>query len=98
MGASLCPIELSRVAADVLASLKASDGQRVAVALTALRRQAWPEAKGVSAKGFIEARTSGFRLVYRFDRDRIKVALLARMTDWHARETPRLGLRDDPDY
>ena len=97
MGGSLCPIELSRAAADVLASLKASDGQRVAAALTALRREAWPEAKGASAKGFIEARAGSFRLIYRFDRDRIKVALLARMTDWRPRETPRLGLRRDLD-
>jgi hypothetical protein len=59
--------------------------------------QGWTEAKGTSARDFIEARAGGYRFLYRFDRDRIKVALLARMADAHPRETPRLGLADDFD-
>ena len=70
----------------------------MAAALTMLRRKDWAPAKGTPARDFIEARAGEFRLVYRFDRDCIKVALLARMSDSRPRETPRLGLvreRDD---
>jgi hypothetical protein len=73
------------------------EGQRVAAALQALRRKEWPSANGVSARRFIEERAGDFHILYRFDRDRIKVALLARMTDWHARETPHLDLGRDAD-
>jgi hypothetical protein len=81
----------------VLASLRPRDGQRVAVALDALRRKDWTKAKGTSARDFIEARAGGYRFLYRFDRDRIKVALLARMADARPREMPRLGLADELD-
>lgn len=76
----------------MLASLSARDGQRVAAALTALRRKDWAEAKDTPVRAFIEARAGGYRLLYRFDRDRIRVALLARMADSRSREVPRLGL------
>ena len=81
----------------MLASLTPRDGQRVAAALNALRRKDWTEAKGTPARDFIEARAYGYRLLYRFDRDRIKVALLARMADSRPREVPHLGLADESD-
>ena len=81
----------------MLASLNPRDGQRVAVALTALRRKHRAEAKGTPVREFIEARAGGYRLLYRFDRDRIRVALLARMSDSRPREMPRLKLQDDLD-
>jgi hypothetical protein len=46
-------------------------------------------------RAFIEARAGGYRLLYRFDRDRIRVALLARMADTRPRELPRLGLAEE---
>ena len=79
----------------MLASLNPRDGQRVAVALTALRRKHRAEAKGTPVRAFIEGRAGGYRLLYRFDRDRIRVALLAHMADSRPREVPRLGLAEE---
>jgi mRNA-degrading endonuclease RelE of RelBE toxin-antitoxin system len=96
-GGSSVAIELSHAAAEILASLRPAEAQRVAASLQALRRKDWPAANGTSARDFIEAKAGGYRVVYRFDRDRIRVALLARMSDSRPREMPRLKLQDDLD-
>jgi hypothetical protein len=81
----------------VLASLDAREGQSVATALTALRRKDWSKATGKTAQAFTEAHAGSYRLLYRFERDRIKVALLTRMRDSRPREAPRLDLPDSID-
>ncbi len=78
----------------MLASLRPAEGQRVAAVLQALRRKDWAEATGTPARAFIEAEACGYRVLYRFDRNRLRVALLARLNNSRPRETPRLRVKN----
>jgi hypothetical protein len=81
----------------MLTSLRPAEGQWVAAVLQALRRKDWAEATGTRARAFIEAETCGYRLLYRFDRNRLRVALLARVNDSRPREMPRLRVKNKGD-
>ncbi len=71
-------------------SLPRREAQRVAAALEGLRRarQRAEPATGTPAGGFIEARAGGLRMLYRIERQALKVALLAQARHARVREFP----------